>query len=195
MKRVDVVEKEFSKNQETSDKSKYADFYGRHFNGLRPQLIMEIGVLEGGSLRAWSKIFPDARVVGIDIEKDLKKRYPDLEIRIGDQKDSAFLDEVLGEIGIPDIIIDDGGHCRSQQVTSFNHLFPRLNSGGLYIIEDIETSYLADFNDQELSAIELIKALIVPLNYTCPEEEPPGRIFHYAAQSITFEPNVCLIKK
>ena len=40
-----------------------------------------------------------------------------------------------------DIIIDDGGHTMEQQLNTFKILFPILNDGGIYIVEDVESSY------------------------------------------------------
>ena len=40
-----------------------------------------------------------------------------------------------------DIIIDDGGHSMPQQIISFLTLFPHVKSQGLYVIEDLHTSY------------------------------------------------------
>ena len=41
-----------------------------------------------------------------------------------------------------DVILDDGSHVPEHQLLSFNYLFENcLNDGGVYIIEDIETSY------------------------------------------------------
>ena len=40
-----------------------------------------------------------------------------------------------------DVIIDDGGHSMVQQQTSFHVLWHRLKRGGVYIIEDINTSF------------------------------------------------------
>lgn len=39
------------------------------------------------------------------------------------------------------MIVDDGGHTPAQQRASYERLFPALRHGGLYIIEDIETSF------------------------------------------------------
>ena len=36
-----------------------------------------------------------------------------------------------------DVIIDDASHASPHQQLAFRHLFPRLRSGGLYIIEDL----------------------------------------------------------
>ena len=45
-----------------------------------------------------------------------------------------------------DIIIDDGGHGYEQQLVSFEVLFHHgLRPGGIYFIEDIETSYWTDY--------------------------------------------------
>lgn len=40
-----------------------------------------------------------------------------------------------------DIIIDDGSHMVRHVIASFEALFPYLRRGGLYIIEDLHTSY------------------------------------------------------
>jgi hypothetical protein len=40
-----------------------------------------------------------------------------------------------------DIIIDDGSHLPEHQLVSFTALFPFVRPGGVYVIEDIETSY------------------------------------------------------
>ena len=39
------------------------------------------------------------------------------------------------------MVIDDRSHDPAHQMISFNSLFHALNLGGLYIIEDIKTSY------------------------------------------------------
>jgi len=36
-----------------------------------------------------------------------------------------------------DIVVDDGGHWCDDQQVSFNSFWPIVNSGGLYIIEDL----------------------------------------------------------
>lgn len=179
-----------------TDKPKYADFYSRHFAGLSPKVLLEIGVFQGGSLRGWKELFPSTRVVGIEINTTVAKLHSDLEILTGDQLDKGFLDNVISEIGIPDIIIDDGGHKRSQQIGSFKHLYPKLNKGGIYVIEDLETGFLHAYNDGPVATMEELINVIRPINY---DDDTRGRQvgypFHYSYSSITFEPNVCLIRK
>ena len=47
-----------------------------------------------------------------------------------------------------DIIIDDASHRSKDQITSFKYLFPYVNSGGLYVIEDLHVGYgnIGDYN-------------------------------------------------
>ena len=179
-----------------TDKPQYADFYQRHFAGLKPKVLLEIGVLKGASIRAWQDIFPATKIVGIDIDQSIADANKDLAIYVGDQLDKAFLDRVIAEIGIPDIIIDDGGHCRSQQTGSFVHLFPKLKSGSLYIIEDLGTSYLEAYNDAPNSAMDYISGCLYPLEWDGnPKGRQVGSPISYLYSQIVFEPNIVLIKK
>jgi hypothetical protein len=40
-----------------------------------------------------------------------------------------------------DIVIDDGSHHMADVRASFEHLFPKMKIGGLYLIEDLHTSF------------------------------------------------------
>ena len=40
-----------------------------------------------------------------------------------------------------DVIIDDGSHDPEDMMLGFDIMFPLLKEGGLYILEDVETSY------------------------------------------------------
>lgn len=165
---------------ETIGKMKYADFYQRHLAHLSPNILLEIGVASGNSLRAWKQIFPQCSIYGIDI--DPRYNYADLNIFIGDQLDTVFLASVLKTIGIPDIIIDDGGHKRSQQTKTFNYLFPLMKKDSIYIVEDLQTNLLKPWNDQEESFLDLLSQMFKQTDY----------------QQIIFEPNhgqsICLIR-
>ena len=166
----------FAKYSKT-DKMKYVDFYQRHFNNLKPKTLLEIGVLDGDSLRIWQDVFPETRIVGIDRDQKIKDKHTDLEIFIGDQRDLDFLDRVINIIGIPNIVIDDGGHYMSMQVQSHSHIFPKLNPGDIYVIEDLNTSYVQEYNDSDLNTIDYLKSLIDTRKLT----------------KITFEHNICIM--
>ncbi len=64
---------------------------------------------------------------------------------VGDQANPHFLQDAVRKMGPLDVIVDDGGHHMQQQRESLRILFPTLQPGGLYFIEDLETSWMQDF--------------------------------------------------
>ena len=90
----------------------------------------------------WEKYFANATIFGIDINPDCKNLQTDeIKILIGSQNDKIFLQDASKKLDNLDIIIDDGGHTMEQQINTFEILFPILNQGGIYICEDVESSY------------------------------------------------------
>ena len=60
-------------------------------------------------------------------------------------------------------MIDDGGHTMAQQITSFEELYPHVQPRGVYLCEDLHTSYTPEFGGgyrREGTFIEYSKALI-----------------------------------
>ena len=126
----------------------YCDAYEKHFSGLRESTarLLEIGVKDGASLRMWKEYFPNAEIWGLDVDKKCM-RYQENRIRIiiGNQGDKWFLGQISSGSVKDDIIIDDGSHKVSDQWLSFRYLFKTLRPGGLYVIEDLHTSYWPRF--------------------------------------------------
>jgi len=91
----------------------------------------------------WKNYFGDGcQIIGIDINPNCIEAEEDgIKVYIGDQTDIEFLESVLEKIGTPNIIIDDGGHTMKQQKISFEFLFPQMAYEGIYICEDLHTSY------------------------------------------------------
>jgi hypothetical protein len=123
----------------------YLEIYDRFFGKYRgkPVKMLEIGIFKGGSLQMWKDYFgAEASIVGVDINRDCKAfEEPQIDIRIGSQEDRAFLKSVIEEFGPFDLILDDGGHTMNQQIVSFEELFPAVKDGGVYLCEDLHTSY------------------------------------------------------
>jgi hypothetical protein len=119
----------------------YFDVYDRHLSRFRgrPITLVEIGVAGGGSVEMWKVYFgPDARIVGIDIDREcLRFAGENVEILIGDQASRGFWDSFVHSHPSIDIVIDDGGHLPEQQVATLESLLPALSPGGVYICEDI----------------------------------------------------------
>ena len=154
------------------------DHYLDRFRGTAVKMI-EIGVLEGGSLDMWRRYFgPDASIVGIDIDPRCADRVdPPNVVRIGSQADRAFLEGVVAEFGAPNLILDDGSHIAKHQRASFEILFPLLQDGGLYIIEDAHTSYWNEWDGgyrRRGTAIEMAKSLVDDLHSWCHQKGTSG---------------------
>lgn len=123
----------------------YFDVYDRHFARFRGTdvCVLEFGVYQGGSLQMWKDYFgPQAKIYGVDINEHCKVAEEDqVEVIIGDQEDRAFLKSLAESIPRIDILIDDGGHKMRQQIATFEELFPHVQPNGVYLCEDLHTSY------------------------------------------------------
>ena len=132
----------------------YTPHYMTHLKKFKYKRIklLEIGVggydnpnSGGNSLRMWRKYFPFGKIYGIDIYDKFNLQGNRIKIFMGSQADEDFLNTITDEIGELDIIIDDGSHINEHVITTFNILFPKLKDGGIYVIEDTQTSYWEDF--------------------------------------------------
>lgn len=118
----------------------YLRYYGHHLEAIRhsARRVLEIGVETPRSLELWEEYFPNAEIVGIDIDPACTRAEGGRRrVFIGDQQDAVFLDRVVAECGSFDAIIDDGLHTERSIMTSFCRLLPSLNEGGFYVVEDI----------------------------------------------------------
>jgi methyltransferase family protein len=145
----------------------YFDIYHRHFERYRgkPVTIVEFGVSHGGSLQMWKDYFgPQARIFGVDINPACAAlAEPQIEIVIGDQEDREFLRSLAAKVGKIDVLIEDGGHTMTQQIATFEELWPNIVDGGVFLLEDLHTNYWAKYGGglrREGTFIEYAKNLI-----------------------------------
>ncbi len=132
--------------EECTDKCRYRHNYLQKYEFFlrdwkeKPLRLLELGVFKGGSERMWKRYFPRAQIFGVDIDEACRVYAEErIEIRIGDLSQDEML-ESLKEIR-PHIIVDDASHFWSHQIKALFALFPALPSGGIYILEDLETSF------------------------------------------------------
>jgi hypothetical protein len=139
------------------------------FNRYDELNILEIGILDGKSLKTWKDYFYRSNILGIDINPDCKKyEEPRISVEIGSQDDGKFLSRTWQKYGPFDFILDDGSHMNEHVIYSFEHLFNSVKSGGIYIVEDCGTSYWSDWNGGYLksnSMIEYFKRLADDVNF------------------------------
>lgn len=125
----------------------YLHVYEKHLNHLREKDvdILEIGVANGSSILMWHEYFKNGTINGIDINSSVLKN-PNLKndsrikLFIGNQTNRGFLNSSFRDESL-DVIIDDGGHTMEEQMISFAVFLRKLKSGGIYILEDLITSF------------------------------------------------------
>jgi hypothetical protein len=125
--------------------SVYDHLFSR-FVGKAP-VIVEVGVLNGGSLYMWREFFgPDARIIGVDLNPEaVWLREDGFEIHIGDQTDPQFWEDFFRQVGDVDIFLDDGGHTYPQQIVTAASALDHIRNDGLLVVEDTHTSYMTEF--------------------------------------------------
>jgi len=156
----------------------YTKVYAKLFDGIKddPLKLLEIGVCAGASVKLWERYLPNADLYFIDIDlSNISFRPSRSQLFQADQSKADELLAVMNTTGGQfDIILDDGGHTMDQQIISFKTLFPFLKSGGVYIIEDLHTSYWSWFggggnlnspSTSPSSTVEFLKQLIDDVNF------------------------------
>ncbi|MDH5353353.1 MAG: class I SAM-dependent methyltransferase [Gammaproteobacteria bacterium] len=150
----------------------YIPIYDRYFSKYRGTEVrfLEIGVSKGGSLRMWRKYLgKDAIIYGIDIDPDCA-RYNGIhgEVRIGSQTDPDFLASVIKEMGGVDVVLDDGSHKMEHIRTTLEKVLPKVTDEGIYMIEDLHTSYWPNYGGGHASKknfFNLVRLLIDDIHH------------------------------
>ena len=170
----------------------YEHLYGTVL-GLMPD--KELNVLEiglgcdmpygpGKSLKVWNEFLPKANISVLEYNEPcaLAFRNRVKHMFVGDQSDLKLLNAIGRQGGPYDVIIDDGGHTRKQQVNSLIGLWPFVARKGFYVIEDFFTSFIKSYNDNVESSFDLVMQLLILLNnpsdvaYAPPHEFPNMKI-------------------
>lgn len=113
-------------------------------NTLPYGTLLEIGAGRGGGLRSFRKyLHENIRLFGIDekqSEIDLGDFPPGVEVICMQQQQRDLLTQWTQDKRW-DLVIDDASHQSGPTIDSFEVLWPFLNPGGAYIIEDTYTDY------------------------------------------------------
>lgn len=185
-------------------KKDFLKIYDFYFNPLKKKKIniLEIGIDTGNSLKFWKNYFSNkSKIVGLDIKK---YNFNDNNIFTyqGRQEDKFFLSTITKKFKRFDIIIDDGSHNCNDIIASFNYLFDYLNDGGIYIVEDLQTSYFPRYNGSRLNlkknntSMNFLKNLADSINYehfNLPFTK--SSIYDGKIKFVHFFQNVAIVKK
>jgi tetratricopeptide (TPR) repeat protein len=128
---------------EGTDKSSLCNDYLRHYDEVlspyrhRDINFIELGVYTGTSMKMWEKYFSRAKIIGVDINKSAEKYASErCVIEIGSQADRGFLTRLIQSYP-PTVIIDDASHRADYTIFSLETLFPLMEPGGCYVVEDL----------------------------------------------------------
>ncbi len=92
--------------------------------------VLEIGVYGGESLRMWQSLFPLGEVAGVDCDPNAV--FPEGTTKVlGHQQDPG-----LTRLGYFDLIVEDASHDGKLSKKTFEILWPQVNPGGFYVMED-----------------------------------------------------------
>jgi len=95
----------------------------------------------GASLRGWKQFFPNAKIFGADIDRDILFQEDRISTYYCDQNSAIATRELWGNPSLieddMDIIIEDGYHDFTYNVNFFEYSNHKLKVGGVFIIEDI----------------------------------------------------------
>jgi len=180
----------------------YFDIYARHlqrFRGSCP-VLLEIGVMGGGSLRMWREYLgPNSTVIGLDINPDCLQHQEDgIEIFIGSQDDPAVIEAIFTKHPRLDVVIDDGSHQMAHMRASFEMLYDRLHPTGLYIVEDTHTCYWSEYGGglgEPQSFMEFTKAKLDELNAVHTRGAVPVSKFTRSTQGIAIYDSVVVFER
>lgn len=139
--------------------------------------VLEIGIERGGSLKMWAAYFRRAQVWGVDRRDSyLEQARGRINVLVGDQGDAEFRAEIARKGGPFDLVVDDGSHQFDHQRDTLLDLWPHVRPGGVYIVEDVHTSYRpAKYGGGlgvEGTFMEWAKGLVDDVHHKVHREEP-----------------------
>ena len=142
----------------------YAQFYEQIFSHCRESItsVLECGIgtnnptltstmgaqgAPGASLRVWRDYFPNANVIGVDIDREILFSDERIATYFVDQTNQQTVREMWVAIGDPemDLIIDDGLHTFVAARSFFEASVTQLKPAGIYVVEDVLAEDLNDF--------------------------------------------------
>lgn len=145
----------------------------------------DMGYGPGASVQAWQTILPtlelwEAEYNAACVEKSRQDGTlsDNVHTVTGDQGNAEVVDQWVKKSGGGyDIVIDDGGHKNSQIKTSFDHLWPHVNPGGLYFLEDLQVGRNKEFEDTNQQAVmsDILQAWTEQLLISSPQWGRPKK--------------------
>ena len=132
-------------------------FYEKEFAKYKNKKInfLEVGIRRGGSIKLWAEYFTKANlIIGIDVSpNEIEPSFRNIEgtqYIFGD----AYNREIVNSIPDLDIFLDDGPHTKESQINAIKCYLPKIKSGGVFVIEDVQDIEWFNSFDKELEIIK-----------------------------------------
>lgn len=126
-----------------SRKHRFTELYNMLLTPYRGRAIkmglLGIGEHDGVTSQAldmWLEFLPKAKIHALDWREPIKVDTR-VSLSITDFDTAAALAKTASDLPELDVILDDATHASHHQQNAFVSLFPKLKSGGLYMIEDL----------------------------------------------------------
>ncbi len=148
------------------DTHNYTDYYSSLFAHCRPHIkkVFECGIgttnpnftanmglhgKPGASLRVWRDYFPNAQIIGADLDRDVLFTEDRIKTYFIDQTNSTIIAEFWKNVDLTDfdLILDDGLHEYHAGICLFENSIDKLADHGIYIIEDVQQDDLIQYKD------------------------------------------------
>jgi len=139
----------------------YLRVYEDLASAFSPRSILELGIFEGGSYVLLDKLFQPRRMSAVDISRDpvepLRHYVAIKEGRFvhvstsqsdGEALEHIIRNELANEL---DLVVDDASHTYDQTKACFEILFPLLQPGGIYAIEDWSWAHMPQYQSPDAS--------------------------------------------
>lgn len=158
----------------------------------------------GAGAKTWREYFTKATIISTDIYP--KTNIPEgVNFYMGSQTEVELWRKIFEKHGRPTIFIDDASHVNHWSVKTFRRIFPHLLPGGLYVWEDLESSWweapasdgqkfygCSDaLNFQANTSINFLRRLVNDVN----AKHIAEWIKEYDVQSVSFFENIAFIRK
>lgn len=105
----------------------------------------------GASLLGWEKYFKNSEIFGADIDRNILFKTDRIKTYYCNQLNKNEIEDLWSNnelLELFDIIIDDGLHEYEANVCFFENSIHKLKDGGYYIIEDISSYTLSQWNNK-----------------------------------------------
>ena len=135
-----------------------------------PKLESSMGVYgkPGASLGMWKEYFPNAKIIGLDIDKQILFSEDRIETYYCDQSNNesirSFVEKSSLNKSSVDIIIDDGLHTFAAGKAFFEGIIEYLADNGIYILEDVNANDLFSYKDYFLKISDKYTAHFIDLS-------------------------------